>query len=48
MLSIIVIGVVLIGIVAILRVRAPGNLGQADLGSMSERWLAEHRASRYP
>ena len=36
---------VLIAVVIIPRMRVPGGVTSADLGWMSERWLAEHRAS---
>jgi hypothetical protein len=37
--------IVLVAAVAILRMRVPGSEKAAPLGWMSERWLAEHRAS---
>lgn len=37
--------VLLIAVVIIPRMRVPGGVNAADLGWMSERWLAEHRAS---
>lgn len=46
---------IIIGLLAALTVlgirvglRRPGDNGAASLGPMSERWLAEHRASRPP
>jgi hypothetical protein len=35
----------LIAFVIIPRMRVPGGINSANLGSMSEQWLAEHRAS---
>ena len=32
----------------LVRLRRPGDNGAASLGVMSQRWLAEHRASRPP
>jgi hypothetical protein len=42
MLFIVGLGIALVAVVVIPRMRMPGA---APLGSMSERWLAEHRAS---
>jgi hypothetical protein len=42
-----IIGLLLTAIVALLvyRARVPGGVNEAQLGWVSERWLAEHRAS---
>ena len=45
MLFIVGIVVVLIAVVIIPRMRVPGGINAGNLGWMSERWLAEHRAS---
>jgi hypothetical protein len=45
MLFIVGILVVLIAVVIIPRMRMPGGVNSANLGWMSEQWLAEHRAS---
>jgi hypothetical protein len=45
MLFIVGVIVVLITVVIIPRVRVPGGVKSANLGWMSEQWLAEHRAS---
>jgi hypothetical protein len=45
MLFIVGIVVVLIAVVIIPRMRVPGGVNSANLGWMSEQWLAEHRAS---
>ena len=45
MLFIVGIVMVLTAIVAIPRMRVPGGVNSANLGWMSEQWLAEHRAS---
>jgi hypothetical protein len=37
--------IVLIAVVTILRTRVPGGVNANTLGWMSDRWLAEHRAS---
>jgi hypothetical protein len=37
--------IVVITVVVILRMRIPGAVNDSPLGSMSERWLAEHRSS---
>ena len=47
MLIISVVVLVLLVLFATVRIRFP-SAADAELGSMSERWLAEHRASRYP
>ena len=44
MLFIVGVGIVLIAVV-IARMWVPGGAKSADPGWMSERWLAEHRAS---
>jgi hypothetical protein len=45
-----IVGVVIVLIVVYMmpRMWVPGSVNSADLGCMSERWLAEHRASRSP
>jgi hypothetical protein len=41
-----IVGLVMVLIVVIIpRMRVPGGVNSADLGWMSEQWLAEHRAS---
>ena len=45
MLFIVVIVVVMIAVVIMPRMRVPGGVNSANLGWMSEQWLAEHRAS---
>jgi hypothetical protein len=45
MLLIIVVLIALTAIVISSRVRVPGGVNPAKLGWMSERWLAEYRAS---
>ena len=45
MLFIFGIVVVLIAVVIIPRMHVPGGVNAGHLGWMSERWLAEHRAS---
>ena len=40
--------IALIAVVIVSRMRVPGGVNAAKLGSMSERWLAEHRASHLP
>jgi len=35
----------LIAVVSILRMRVSGGVSSANLGWMSQQWLAEHRAS---
>jgi hypothetical protein len=37
--------IVVITVVVILRMRIPSAVNDSPLGSMSERWLAEHRSS---
>ena len=37
--------IVSVAVVLIPRMRAPGGVNAGPLGSMSEQWLAEHRAS---
>jgi hypothetical protein len=46
MLFIVGLVMVLIGVVIIPRMRVPGGVNSANLGWISEQWLAEHRASR--
>ena len=48
MLFIVGIVTVLIAFVIIPRMRVPGGVNAANLGWMSEHWLAEHRASHSP
>ena len=45
MLFIVGLVMVLMAIVIILRMRVPSGVNSANLGWMSEQWLAEHRAS---
>ena len=45
MLFIVGIVIALIAVVIIPRMRVPGGVNSANLGWMSEQWLAEHRAS---
>jgi hypothetical protein len=45
MLFIVGLVMVLIAVVIIPRRRVPGGVNSANLGWMSEQWLAEHRAS---
>ena len=45
MLFIVGLLMVLIAVVVIPRMRVPGGVNSANLGWMSEQWLAEHRAS---
>ena len=45
MLFIVGIVIALIAVVIIPRVRVPDGVNSANLGWMSEQWLAEHRAS---
>ena len=42
-----IIGAVIVSIAVgiIPRLRLPGSVNSANLGCMSEQWLAEHRAS---
>jgi hypothetical protein len=48
MLVIIGLVIVSVAVVIILGVRVPRGVNAAPLGWMSERWLAEHRASHSP
>jgi hypothetical protein len=48
MLFIVGVVIVLIAFVIILGMRVRGGVNSANLGWMSERWLAEHRASHSP
>jgi len=45
MLFIVGVVAVLIAVVVTPRMRVPGGVNSANLGWMSEQWLAEHRAS---
>ena len=45
MLLIVGLVMALIAVVIIPRMRVPGGVNSVNLGWMSERWLAEHRAS---
>jgi hypothetical protein len=45
MLLIVGLVIVSIAVVIILRMRVAGRVEESALGWMSERWLAEHRAS---
>ena len=45
MLFIVGIVIALIAVVIIPRMRVPDGVNSANLGWMSEQWLAEHRAS---
>ena len=45
MLFIVGIVIALIAVVIIPRMQVPGGVNSANLGWMSEQWLAEHRAS---
>jgi hypothetical protein len=45
MLFIVGVAIVLIAVGIIPRMRVPGGVNSANLGWMSEQWLAEHRAS---
>ena len=45
MLFIVGVVIVLIAVLIIPRMRVPGGVNSANLGWMSEQWLAEHRAS---
>jgi hypothetical protein len=45
MLFIVGLVTALIAVIVIPRMRVPGGVNPASLGSMSEQWLAEHRAS---
>lgn len=48
MLSIAGLVIVLIAVVILPRILVTVGVGAAPLGRMSERWLAEHRASQWP
>lgn len=48
MLFILGVVIMLVVVVVIRRLWVRGGVNAADLGSMSEQWLAEHRASRSP
>jgi hypothetical protein len=45
MLFIVSIVIALIAVVIVARMQVPGGVNSANLGWMSEQWLAEHRAS---
>jgi len=45
MLLILAVFVTVIVVVVISRLRVPGGVNAADLGSVSDRWLAEYRGS---
>jgi hypothetical protein len=45
MLFIVAAVIVVIAAVIIPRMRVPGGVNSANLGWMSQQWLAEHRAS---
>jgi hypothetical protein len=45
MLIIVGVAIALTALVIIPRMRVPGGVNSANLGWMSEQWLAEHRAS---
>jgi hypothetical protein len=45
MLPIMLVLITLIAVVLIARARVPGGVTSAQLGSVSQRWLAEYRAS---
>ena len=45
MLFIVGVIIALVAVVILPRMRVPGGVNAADLGWMSEQWLAEHRAS---
>ena len=45
MLFIVGVIIALVAVVILPRMRVPGGAKVADLGWMSEQWLAEHRAS---
>jgi hypothetical protein len=45
MLLIILVLITLIAVVLIVRARVPGGVNSAQLGWVSQRWLAEYRAS---
>ena len=44
-----VVGVVIVSIAVVIipRMRVPGGVHSANLGCMSEHWLADHRASSH-
>jgi hypothetical protein len=44
-----VVGVVIVSIAVVMipRMRVPGGVASANLGCISEQWLAEHRASSH-
>jgi hypothetical protein len=46
MLLFIAVFVTLVSAIIAVRVRVPGGVNAARLGSMSEQWLAEQRVSR--
>jgi hypothetical protein len=46
MLLVVCVLTALIAAIIIPRMRVPGGVNHANLGWMSERWLAEQRASR--
>jgi len=48
MLFIVGLVILSVAVVIIPRMRVPGGVNAAPLGSMSEQWLAEHRASHSP
>ncbi|HEU5257160.1 MAG TPA: hypothetical protein VFU28_14305 [Vicinamibacterales bacterium] len=45
MLLIVGVVIVLIAVVVIPKMRVPGGVNASTLGWMSDKWLAEHRAS---
>jgi hypothetical protein len=45
MLVILAVFVTVIVVVVISRLRVPGGVNAADLGSVSDRWLADYRGS---
>ena len=45
MLFIVGVIIALVAVGSLPRMRVPGGVNAADLGWMSEQWLAEHRAS---
>jgi hypothetical protein len=45
MLLIVGVVVVLLAVVVIPKMRVPGGVNASTLGWMSDKWLAEHRAS---
>jgi hypothetical protein len=48
MLFIVGVVIVLVAVVIIPRMRVPGGVNVAHLGSMSKQWVAEHRGSDSP